>query len=136
MATIGGDFSEVRVSHPTLGDHVFYPKSNEGNPRDPGGFRTSDDANMVSGDGEPIWQMNQVRGSIEVVCADDVNTREDSDFASQLAGDPTPADWIFSHISGVTWGMNGKPVGDIQPDSNAGTFTMKIAGTKPVKIVG
>lgn len=136
MATIGGDFLEIRVTHPVLGDHVFFPKSNEGNTFDPGGFRTGDDANMISGDGQPIWQMNQQRGFFECVVANDANTRNDAQFTADLSSHPLPGDWTFSHVNGVVWGMTGKPVGDIQPDTNAATFTLKVSGGRPVKIVG
>jgi len=136
MATVGGDFTEVRVAHPTLGDHVFFPKSNEGNTLDRGGFRTSDDQNMISGDGEVIWQINQVRGSLEIVLACDVNIREDEDFLSQLASDTVPAKWTFTHKNGSVWSTNGKPVGDLQVDTNAATISCKIAGPRMTKIAG
>lgn len=136
MATNGGDFIEVRVSHPTLGDHVFFPKSNEGNTMDPGGYRTADDANAISGDGQPIWQVNLQRGYFEIVVANDSNVRNDVQFVADLMESPQSADWIFSHVNGVVWGMNGKPVGDVQPDMNASTFTLKVSGGRAVKIVG
>ena len=136
MPTVGGDFIEVRVSHPVLGDHVFFPKSNEGNTFDPGGFKTNDDANGITGSGEPIWQMNNSRGFFEVVVANDANDRNDAQFASDLQSSPIPGDWTFSHVNGVVWGMTGKPVGDINVDTNAATFTLKVSGGKPVKIVG
>lgn len=127
MATTGGDWLEIRVSHPTLGEHVFYPKANEGNTFDPGGIRTNDDANQVSGDGQSIYQMNRVRGFLEVTVANDMNTRQDFIFAKNLGASPVEASYVASHINGSTWGFNGKPVGDIQVDSNASTFTLKVA---------
>jgi hypothetical protein len=134
--TLGGDFIEVRVSHPTLGDHTFYPKSNEGNTFDPGGVRAVDDANMITGNGaETIDQLNRVRSSFEIVCANDMNEREDAQFAASLGGDPVPGQWTVSHISGVTYGLTGRPVGDIQVDTNAGTFTLKVAGTVAQRLV-
>lgn len=136
MATNGGDFIEIRVSHPTLGDHVFFPKSNEGNTMDLGGYRTADDANAISGDGQPIWQVNLQRGFFEVVVANDSNVRNDAQFVADLAENPQSADWTFSHVNGVVYGMNGKPVGDVQPDTNASTFTLKVSGGRVVKIVG
>lgn len=136
MSTTGGDLIEIRVSHPTLGGHVFYPKSNEGNTIDPGGVRNSDDANMISGDGQPIWQKNLVRGFIEAVVANDVNTRKDFLFVKELSKSNVSADFTFSHRSGITWGLTGQPVGDIGADLNVSTFTLKIAGGEPQYIVG
>lgn len=136
MATVGGDILEVRVSHPTLGDHVFYPKANEGNTFDPGGIRSDDDASRISGDGQPIWQMNRVRGSFEMVVADDMNEREDSLFAKELHGSPVDGTWTISLINGTIWGMVGRPVGDLNVDTNASTFTLKVAGPAADKIAG
>lgn len=127
MATTGGDWLEIRVSHPTLGEHVFYPKANEGNTFDPGGVRTNDDANQISGDRQAIWQLNLTRGFLETVVANDMRTRQDFIFAKSLAGNPDDASYVASHINGSTWGFTGRPVGDIQADSNASTFTLKVA---------
>ena len=127
MATVGGDCLELRVNHPVLGEHVFYPKAYEGFTFDPGGIRTNDDVNQVSGDGLSIYQMNRVRGYLELVIANDMNTREDWTFAKRLGASPVEASFVASFINGTSWGFNGKPVGDIQVDTNAATFTMKIA---------
>jgi hypothetical protein len=134
--TTGGDILQVTVNHPTLGDHTFYPKSNEGNTFDPGGVRAVDDANMITGNGlETIDQLNRVRASFEIVIAQDANEREDAQFASQLAGDPLPGTYTVSMLNGVTYGFNGRPVGDIQVDTNASTFTLKVAGAVATRIV-
>ena len=127
MATVAGDCLEIRVSHPKLGEHVFYPKANEGNTFDPGGIRTNDDASMVSGDGQGIWQKNRVLGYFEALVANDMTTRKDWMFAKKLAGSPVEGSYTISFINGTTWGVNGMPVGDIAPDTNAGTFTLKVA---------
>lgn len=136
MASTGGDILEVRYTHPSLGDGVFYPKSNEGNTLDPGGFRSADDANMISGDGQMIDTINRVRASFEIVLANDMNGRNDAVVATQLAASSELTDFTVSMINGTVWGITGKPVGDIQPDTNAATFTIKIAGSAATKIVG
>lgn len=136
MATTGGDILEMRYNHPTLGQGVFYPKSNEGNTFDLGGFRTADDQNMISGDGEPIFQMNRVRGTAEIVCANDMNGRNDLQVAVDLASNAVAAEWAISHVNGTVWGCTAKPVGDLQSDVNAATFTLKLGGSIMRKIVG
>jgi len=136
MASNGGDILEVRYSNPDLGDGVFYPKANEGNTLDLGGYRTGDDANMISGDGQPIYQTNLQRGFFEMVVANDMNERNDAFVASQLAASSKETNWTISHINGTVWGVTGKPVGDIQPDTNAATFTLKVSGGIITKIVG
>lgn len=135
MATIGGDWLEIKVNHPTLGEHTFYPKSNEGSTFDPGGIRTNDDANQVTGAQEAIWQKNMARGFLEVVIANDPNSREDWLFANNLTASPVDASYTASHIGGTIWGFNGMPVGDVAPDFNAATMTLKIAITgKPNRL--
>lgn len=136
MATVGGDILELRVKHPELGEHSFFPKSNEGNTFDFGGVRTNDDANQITGSREMIVQKNVVRGMLEVVVANDMNTREDATFAAALAESSTPGNYVLSMINGTIWGFDGHVVGDIQPDLNAATFTLKLAFPRATKLVG
>jgi hypothetical protein len=136
MPSVGGDILEVRVAHPTLGNHVFFPKSNEGNPFNPGGIRSGDDENMITATGDPMYQLNMTRGSFEVLVAEDMNQRMDSAFAVALAGDKADANYTVSLVNGTVWGMSGRPVGDIVVDTNQSTFTLKIAGGSATKLVG
>lgn len=134
---VGGDITEITYNHPTLGSGVIFPKAAEDNTIDEGGLRSSDDANMVAGNGEMIDQMNRVRWSVESTVAWDMNSREDLDKLVQLASSPVEAEWTFSFINGTVYGGTGKPVGDLQGNSNAVTFTLKVSGGgKLKKIVG
>lgn len=134
---IGGDIIEVTYNHPTLGSGVIYPKAAEDSTYDLGGFRSSDDANMVDGGGNMIDQMNRVRWSFEVVVAWDMNTNTELEKIVNLAADPVPAEWTWSNANGTVYGGTGKPVGDQQGNGNAATFTLKVAGGgKAKKIVG
>jgi len=133
---VGGDIIEITYTHPTLGSGSFFPKANEGNTFDPGGIRTADDANMISGSGGLIAQKNRVRGSFEVVIENDMNVRNDAQVVADLAADPVAADWTVSIINGTVWGATVFPVGDIQPDVNASTFTLKLGTGAWKKIVG
>jgi hypothetical protein len=137
MASVGGDIIEVTWNHPTLGSGVLYPKAAEDSTIDLGGLRGADDANMVAGNGENIKQLTRTRWSVEVTVANDMNTREDAEKMGALAGSPVDAEWTFSSINGTVWGGTGSPVGDIQPNANAATFTLKVAGGGVLKkIVG
>jgi hypothetical protein len=128
MATVAGDIIEVTYNHPTLGSGVFYPKSAEDSTYDLGGYRGADDANMVDGSGATIRQLNRVRWSFEVVCASEMNVRQDLENLTALAGSDVEADWTITHINGTVYGGKGAPVGDIQANGNAGTFTLKVSG--------
>lgn len=133
MATVGGDIVEITYNHPVLGTGTFFPKAGEDNTYDIGGLRSGDDANMITGAGEMIDQMSRVRPFFECVVANDMNSRGDLDKVRQLAESPVPADWTFSVINGTVWGMQGKPVGDIQGNINQATFTLKVAGSNKAK---
>lgn len=134
---VGGDIIEVTYNHPTLGTGVFYPKSAEDTTYNLGGFRSNDDNQAVTGSGEMLDQINNSRWSFEVPCAWDMNNRDDLEKASALAASPVLADWTITHINGVVHGGSGKPVGDLEGNSNAATFTLKVAGSGQLKkIVG
>lgn len=128
MAVVGGDLLEITYNHPTLGEGVIYPKASEDNTFDLGGFRTSDDANMIDGSGTMIKQLNRVRWSLETLVAWDMITRKDLEKLTAIAGDPVDADWTVSHVNGSVYAGKGAVVGDLQGNGNAATFTLKISG--------
>ena len=132
---VGGDITEISYKHPTLGSGVFFPKSSEDGTYDPGGYRSNDDANMVTGDGQMIDQINRVRWSFEGTVGWDTSIQNEVEQMSKLSGSPVLADWIITHINGTVWGGKGKPVGDIQGNTNTAQMSLKLAGTgKLVKI--
>jgi hypothetical protein len=134
---IGGDIREITYNHPTLGVGSLYPKSNEDSTFDNGGLRSVDDDNMVTGSGEMIDQMNMIRWSFEGTIAWDGNVRDEAKILKQLAASPVKADWTISHVNGTVWGGKGKPVGDIKPNGNTATMSIKLAGDGELKkIVG
>ncbi len=124
----GGDTIEITYNHPTLGTGAFFPKAGEAATVDLGGIRSADEAAGVDGAGNAIAQLSRVRWSYEVACANDMNGREDIVKAKQLAGSPEPATWTFANINGVIYTGTGWPVGDIQSDDFAATFTLKVSG--------
>lgn len=130
-----GDIRELKVSHPTLGSRIFKVKSNESNTFDQGGFRAVDDVNMITTDGEIIHQLNNQRGSLEVIIENDTAVRNDSGFLGQLAGDAQDGVWQFTHFNNSVYSATGRPVGDIQPDLNTGSLTIKLGTSAWDKIV-
>jgi hypothetical protein len=128
MASVGGDITEITYNHPTIGSGRLFPKAAEDSTIDLGGFRGNDDANMVDGAGNDIRQLNRVRWSVESTIAWDMNTREDLENVSKMAEDPQSAEWTFAHINGTVYKGTGAPVGDMQGNGNAATFTLKVSG--------
>jgi len=124
----GGDILEISYKHPTLGAGTWFPKSSEDGTNDPGGYRSNDDANMITGDGQIINQINRVRWSFEGVVAWDMATANELDQARKLAGSPVDADFTITHITGVVWGGKGRPVGDINGNTNTAQMSIKLAG--------
>ena len=127
MAFVGGDFTEITYTHPTVGTGTIYPKSGEEGTLDLGGFRSDDEQEGIAGNGEMIDMMKRKRWSFEQACANDMNDAEELDKVVQMAESTEPADWTMTHINGAVYKGTGKPVGDIQGSSNS-TFTLKISG--------
>lgn len=130
---IGGDIIEVTYQHPDLGSGTFFPKSAEDSTFDPGGFRSNDDANMLTSGGEMIDQMNRVRWSFETVIAWDANVRDEMTTLKDLASSPKQATYTITSVNGTVWSGKGKPVGDIQPNGNAATCKLKLSGGGEMK---
>lgn len=137
MAAVGGDIIEISFNHPTLGTGTWYPKSSEDSTFDKGGIRGNDDANMIDGGGRAIRQLNRVRWSLEATISWDMNVADELEQARKLAASPDEASWTISHINGTVWSGTGSPVGDIQGNGNAATFSVKISGGNELKkIIG
>jgi hypothetical protein len=49
---------------------------------------------------------------------------------SRLSASPILADWTFTHINGTIWGGKGKPVGDLNGNTNTAQMSLKIAGER------
>lgn len=125
---IGGDIIEAVCSHPTLGDFRFSAKSGESFTLDPGGIRTGDDSNSVTGDGQMIQQMNRVLWSLEGPIAVDMLSANEIDNIPKLSESPELGTWTLTHISGAIYKGKGKPVGDLQIDTNTAQMTLKVSG--------
>jgi len=137
MAVVSGDLLEITYNHPDIGNGVWYPKSNEDFTFDTGGFRTNDDANQIDGGGRAINQLNRVKWFGEGTVTWDMNSTDELSQASALAAHPVDADWTFTHINGTVWKAKGRPVGDIQGNTNVGTMAIKVSGGGEMKkIVG
>ena len=125
---VGGDLIEITWNHSVLGSGTIFPKAAEDSTFDEGGFRGADDANMIDGSGATIKQLNRVRWSVESTVSWDMVSREDLKKITAMAGSPIDAEWTFSHISGAIFKGLGSPVGDLQGNANAATFTLKVSG--------
>jgi len=125
---IGGDVIEIVCNHPTLGDFRFDAKSNESFTIDRGGIRNNDDANSVTGSGRTIDQKNRVGWSVEGPIAVDLASNYEQEALDKLSESPDHGVWTISHISGAIYKGTGRPVGDLQPDTNTAQMSIKIAG--------
>ncbi len=127
-----GDIEEINYNH-SSGSGVFIAVANQTNPLDLGGLRTSDDDGMIGSNGEPIYQLNRVRGSFEVMLTNQGDTLER---LKVLAASPDPAVLTFSLVNGRVYKGSGKPVGDLKVETNTGNITVKFAGGTFEKIAG
>jgi hypothetical protein len=127
MPKSGGDIIEITYNNPDFGSGVFYPKSSEDSTYDLGGYRTSDDANMITGAGEAIYQVNRVRWTFEVKCAWDFSN-EDLEALSNLSAATSETQFTFTNVNGVIYKAMGKMVGDIKGNGNSATVDIKASG--------
>lgn len=125
---IGGDILEITCNHPNLGSFRFATKADESYTIDPGGYRSDDDDSMITGDGQMIDKINRVRWHIEGPVQCDFISENEVKNLPLLSESPALGTWTVTHISGVVWRGLGKPVGDLQADSNDANISLKIAG--------
>lgn len=133
MAFLGGDIKEITWNHPTLGTGRWEPKSAEDFTFDLGGYRSSDDANGITGSGTAIRQMNNVRWSAEGTLAWDMNVTNELEQAKLLAADPVDAEYTITSVNGSVWRGTGFVVGDVQGNANQATFSIKLSGGGALK---
>lgn len=134
MNFLGGDILEIVCQH-TLGEFRFQAKSNEAFTLDPGGVRTNDDANQITGGGQMIAQKNRVRWSMEGPIAVDFVSDNELKNLRELAAHPDLGTWTISHISGTIYKGQGTVVGDLNADTNAAQMTLKVAGSGVMEIL-
>ena len=121
-----GDVDEIVCQH-TTGEYRFFPKANESATIDKGGVRANDDASQVTSNGQMMSQLNRVRWSFEIPIAVETDGSTSADL-NTLTAHPDLGTWTFSLLNGTIYKGTGRPVGDIQEDTNAGTMTLKVAG--------
>lgn len=136
MATVGGDWLEIRVTHPTLGTKSLFPKSNESSTMTMGGIYKEDDDNQRTAAGENIYKMVNGRPTIEVVVANDPTVRKEAEFIQAVGASPVEAQFTCQHINGSIYSGNGTVVNSLGVDVSAATFSLKIviSGNKWNKI--
>ena len=124
----GGDIEEVVCQHPELGTLRFQAKANESFTFNPGGFRSNDDDDSVTGAGTMIDQVNRKRWSMEGPLAVDMASENEVKNLPLLAKSGELAVWTISLVTGIIYKGLGKPVGDLNFDSNTAQMSVKIAG--------
>lgn len=122
-----GDCVEITCTH--LGNtYRFYPKANETFNIDKGGIRGNDDMNQITSNGQMMSQLNRGRWAVDGPIAVDQNSDAELNALNIMAASPSLGTWQFAMISGAIYKGSGRPVGDIQHDSNAGTLALKVSG--------
>ncbi len=124
---VGGDIIEISDNHPTLGSFVYKVVVGQDNTYDTGGFRSADNADMRTGGGEMITQINGKLGFFQAVIVNDM-TQKVAERLSQLSGSVEDSVWTFSVVNNKTYKGAGRPVGDVAPNINNSQVTLKVAG--------
>lgn len=131
----GGDIVEITCNHPDVGNIIMYPKSNEDSTYDTGGIRTNDDANMIDGGGNAIYQKNRTRPSFSVKIAWDMVSSGELEFLSAVTASSKEAAWTFTNINNTIYKLNGTQVGDLTGNGNTSTIDLKVAGSGKMEII-
>jgi hypothetical protein len=124
----GGDILEIVCKH-SSGTFRYQAKANEDFTINPGGFRSNDDDDAVTGAGEMIDQINRKRTSIEGTIAVDFTSGNEETSLPALAASPELGVWTISVVTGTVWKIKGKPVGDLNFTTNNPQMALKIAGS-------
>lgn len=131
---VGGDIREITYNHEVIGSGTLFCKAGEDGTIDLGGFRVNDDANSVTGDGQMIVQLNNTLGSFETPpIAWDMTDADELNKLTLLTESPINADWTFSVAGGAIFGGKGRPVGDIQGNTNTAQIGLKLAFEGKIK---
>jgi len=132
MSYFGGDVTELKVEHPTIGSFTLEPKANEDTESDRGGIRMNDDDSQITSSGNIILSGTYSRPYLQVTVA---TNSEITDKLVEWAESADLATITYTLINGDV--MRGKaiPVGDIKPSTLNATVQIKLAGSgKFVKI--
>lgn len=130
--SVAGDLKSISVNHSELGSRTFEAKAGEDFTYMSGGLKSNDDDGNIGVFGTRIDQLNRFPWSAESTLV--INTG-DHDFLQSLSENPIEGDWIFEHISGEVRSGKGKPVGDIQSNKQAGTISLKCAGSGKLELI-
>lgn len=131
MSAVGGDIIEVTYNHPTLGGGTLYCKANEDGTVDLGGYRSEDDDNSITGDGQMIDKLTYTRPSVELPPIKwDMTNEDELQKLVNMTESPVLATWTVNHINGKIWSGRGKPVGDLKGATNTSLVSLKLAFEK------
>lgn len=120
-----GDVRLIAVDHPELGSLIFEHKSGEDANVKLGGFMSNDDDGNITVSGIRIDVLNRKPWEVELtVGAVDGHFERMQELTEHL----TEGTWTFQFMDGSRKSGDGKPVGDIQKNYQAGTISMKIQG--------
>jgi len=104
---------------------------------DPGGLKATDDAQMITGNGVPIFSIQNSRWKFTCTALWDMNGENELLKIVEMSGNPVDADWTVTNTNGTVWGMKGRPVGDYEGNMFAANFTLTLSGGGGIKkIVG
>lgn len=128
MSFVGGNITEVTLSHEVEGSVTLQIKASEDNTYDLGGVRGNDDKNMVTGSGQSIRSLNMSQWRAKLTVAWDMNIGLELQKIERMAASPLETVVTISHINNSIYRGKGSPVGDLEANVNNATFPLTLGG--------
>ena len=129
MAAVGSYIREMKISHPTVGDKVFFAHANESATLDEGTIITEANQDGVTGNGSAIRAKKVQRWKIEGTFSINMDFDEDEiQYLKRLNASNIDGTFTITLGNGAVYSGSGFMVGNHQYDIQAGTASLSFEG--------
>jgi hypothetical protein len=133
MGFFAGDLKSITIKHQVEGTVILECKASQDNSYDLGGIRKTEVA--VTGNGTPIYKMNNVPWEVDALVAWDMLVAEELQALGRIAASTIEADITIDSINGSVYGAKGSVISDLKANVNDSTVPTKFGGGGTLKRV-
>lgn len=124
---VSGNLTEISVSHPDVGDAVFFVTPGTDSNYNLGGLTSEDTEEGVDSGGRTILKKTFKRWSFETSISWD-QTTDELGILQSLSDSTVEGIYTFTHINGTVYKGKGSVVGPIVGNGMSATIPIKFAG--------